>query len=64
MKIKVKKSYDYYKGWNDALKDLHSYLMKPYQTEFDWEDSIRLLKKLRCQRKNFRRRENEKNRFV
>ena len=46
MKIKVKKSADYYKGWNDALKDLHSYLMESYQTEFDWEDINQAIKEV------------------
>lgn len=38
MKIKVRRSDDYLRGWNDALKDLHSYLMESYATAFGWEE--------------------------
>lgn len=47
MKIKVKESSDYYEGWNDALKDLHGYLMESYQTEFDWEDINRAIEEVK-----------------
>jgi hypothetical protein len=37
MRIKVEHCHDYEEGWNDALADLHGYLMASYQTCFDWE---------------------------
>lgn len=36
-RIEVKKSQDYVKGYNKALKDMHEYLMESYQANFDWE---------------------------
>ena len=53
MKIKVKKSDDYYKGWNDALKDLHSYLMESYQTEFGWGDVNQAIKEVEMPTEEF-----------